>query len=122
MKKSTELCVNLKTYLNHDPRPQTGKKYRGTLTLDPTAADFNVEDYHYSFVESEAQCSLPQSRHPRVYAGKYVTLTRRPDGTVQPHFRTLRHDTPGFDLDRYTLDVFSELSAALHDCLVMKAR
>ncbi len=113
MKTNLQLCINLKTFLQNDHLPAWGSNYEGTLT--------QVDEDNVQFIERPLR--LPTvHRNPHIYDGKNITLTLRPDGTVQPHFRTLRHEATGFDIDSYTLDVFDELNRALHQCLVMKAK
>ena len=49
-------------------------------------------------------------RNPRVYKGKYITITRRPDGTLKPNFRPL---PANMSVERYAFGVYIELHKAL---------
>ena len=100
--RNTELCVDLKTTLRMDFIAGFGKQYQGQLTRDS-------ED-HFSFVET-----LPTTdgkRNPHVFRGRYITVTRRDDGTLRPNFRPLKVEA-GFNLERYAIGVSNELLWAL---------
>lgn len=99
---TTDLCVDVKTYLLSDRRAKLGKNYAGVLTRDG-------ED-HYNFVES-----LPQpagKRNPHVFKGGFITVTRKDDGSFQPNFRPMPKGK-GFSLERYAQGVYNELCIAL---------
>ena len=74
---NTELCVDLKTILTSDRRAKMRKDYTGVLTRDG--------EEHFTFIENalERKCR----RHPNIYKGYCINVTRRPDGTLCPHFR-----------------------------------
>ena len=101
MNKNTDLCMDIKTFLHCDTRTKLGKEYQGVLT--------RITSEHYTFVET-----LPtrQKRHPRVFNGRYITITRQADGTLRPNFKPMRIDKH-FAIDRYALDVANELQMAL---------
>lgn len=111
MYKNTELCCNLKTILRSGHTMLTGKEYPGVLRRDHDAdvEDFRCRDAHYTFVET-----LPwtMKRNPRVFSGKYITITRRADGSLRPNFKTLMVDA-SFSPERYALGVCNELMWAL---------
>ena len=77
---NTDLCVDLKTILRNDRIAKTGKDYPGVLTHDKA--------YHYTFRET-----LPPTtyeRNPRVYNGKFITITLKKDGNLQPNFKPIK--------------------------------
>ena len=107
--RSTELCCDVKTILHSDRTLKTGKDYQGVLRRDHGADidEFRCRDAHYTFIEM-----LPWTakRNPRVYKGKYITITRRPDGTLKPNFRPL---PANMSVERYAFGVYIELHKAL---------
>ena len=110
--RSTDLAVDLKTVLHSDRRMKIGKEYQGVLRLDSEAEieDFRCRDAHYTFIET-----LPQSagkRNPHVFEGKFITVTRRDDGSLRPNFKPMKVDED-FSVYRYALGVFNELMWSL---------
>ena len=107
--RSTELCCDVKTILHSDRTLKTGKDYQGVLRRDHGADidEFRCRDAHYTFIEM-----LPWTakRNPRLYKGKYITITRRPDGTLKPNFRPL---PANMSVERYAFGVYIELHKAL---------
>ena len=107
--RSTELCCDVKTILHSDRTLKTGKDYQGVLRRDHGADidEFRCRDAHYTFIET-----LPWTakRNPRLYKGKYITITRRPDGTLKPNFRPL---PANMSVERYAFGVYLELHQAL---------
>ena len=109
---NTDLGCDVKTILHSDVRMVTGKAYQGVLRRD---ADAEIEEYrsydpHYTFVET-----LPQKdgkRNPHIFDGKYITVTRRDDGSLRLNFKELKTG-PGFSLERYALGVYNEICMAL---------
>ena len=112
--RNTELAVDLKTILRSDRRMQNGKEYQGVLRRDSDAdiEDFRCRDAHYTFIETVRQSA--EKRHPHVFDGKFITVTRRDDGSLRPNFRPLKVDQD-FSVYRYALGVFNELMWALED-------
>ena len=110
--RSTELCVDLKTILHSDPVMTTGKTYQGMLRRDSDAEieEFRCHDPHFTFVETMPWLS---KRNPRVFAGKYITITRRDDGTLRPNFKPMKVGAD-FNLERFALGVYNELCMALY--------
>ena len=53
---------------------------------------------------------------PHVFDGKFITVTRRDDGSLRPNFRPLKVDKD-FSVYRYALGVFNELMCALEDLI-----
>ena len=109
--RNTDLSVNLKTILYSDRKMKPCKDYQGVLRLDAegTVEEFLSRDAHYTFVET-----LPWTtkRNPRLFNGKYISITRRPDGSLRPNFKPLKV-TKGFSVERYTFNVYLELHKAL---------
>lgn len=110
MKKNTLLCIDLKTQMTDDVLLEVGKNYRGVLRHDP------VEEFgedHYTFTETG---SPKRKSNPHVFEGRYINVSMRDDGTLQPNFRQLRIDKD-FTVNRYAAGVAMELRKAL-GCLV----
>ena len=109
--RNTDLSVNLKTILHSDRKMKAGKDYQGVLRLDAegTVEEFLSRDAHYTFVETLPWTS---KRNPRLFNGKYISITRRPDGSLRPNFKPLKV-TKGFSVERYTFNVYLELHKAL---------
>ena len=51
-------------------------------------------------------------RNPRVYRGRFITVTRREDGSLKPNFRPLPTDAD-LSVEKYALGVANELMWAL---------
>ena len=100
--RNTELCVDLKTVLRTDFIAGFGKQYPGQLTRD--------KEDRFSFIETlpPAACR----RNPRLFDGKYVTLTRWADGTLHLFFKKMKADAD-FTVDGYALAVCNEIRQAL---------
>ena len=99
---NTDFCVNVKTILRNDSIAVTGKHYNGELTRD--------SEEHYTFIET-----LPPKvykRNPRVFDGKYITVTRWKDGSLHPNFRPMPMGK-NFNVDNYAIGVCNELRQAL---------
>ncbi|MBO4718720.1 MAG: hypothetical protein J5658_02495 [Prevotella sp.] len=113
-KRNTELAVDLKTFLRSDRSMKTGKEYQGVLRLDHAADidEFRCRDAHYTFIETVPQTA--EKRNPHVFVGRYITVTRRDDGSLRPNFRPMKVDR-NFSVYRYALGVFNELMWALED-------
>ena len=111
--RNTDLAVDLKTILHSDTYMKTGKEYQGVLRRDQDAEieDFRCRDAHYTFVET-----LPWTtkRNPHVFRGRYISITRRDDGTLRPNFKPMKVGKD-FSVYRYALGVFNELMWALED-------
>ena len=109
--RNTDLAVDLKTILRNDRMMKTGKEYLGMLRRDndPIVDDFLYRDAHYTFVET-----LPwtMKRNPRVFRGKFITVTRHEYGSLKPNFRPLPTDAD-LSVEKYALGVANELTWAL---------
>ena len=108
---NTDLGCDVKTILRSDRTMKTGKDYPGVLRRDSEGVidEFRCRDPHYTFVET-----LPWStkRNPRVFRGKYISITRRDDGSLRPNFRPMKVDKD-FSVERYASGVANELMWAL---------
>ncbi len=106
---NTELDVNVKTLLRQDKALKPEKEYLGLLRKDVECDEF-FYDEHLTFIEVERQKG--EKRNPRVYNGRYITVTRRSDGTLRPNFKPLPHDAD-FSAEEYAVAVARELLQAL---------
>ena len=98
---NTDLCMDVKTFLRTDRITQLGKDYAGVLKRDG-------QD-HYAFTET---MSWSMKRNPYVFRGKYISITRRDDGTLSPNFRPVSMES-GFSVDAYAIGVCNEIRNAL---------
>lgn len=99
---NTDLCVDLKTFLLNDRITKLGKCYTGVLRRDS-------ED-HYDFRET-----LPPTaykRNPRLFNGRYITVTCRADGSLHLNFKNVVMDDD-FSVDSFAIGVCNELRQAL---------
>ena len=108
---STDLGCDVKTLLRSDRCMKTGKEYQGVLRRDSDTIidDFLYRDPHYTFIET-----LPwtMKRNPKVFNGKYISVTRQDNGCLRLNFKELKTGA-GFSLDRYALGVYNEICMAL---------
>ncbi len=79
------------------------------LSHFPGCAEGPSRDPHYTFIET-----LPWSmkRNPRVFNGKYISVTRQDDGTYRLNFKPLKTGE-GFNLEHYALGVYNEICIAI---------
>ena len=105
---NTHLGVNVKTVLNSDRIMRVGKSYQGVLKRDVEVDEFRYDE-HFTFVET-----LPWSmkRNPRVYNGRYISITRCQDGSLKPNFKPMPTGRQ-FSIDSYAIGVCNELREAL---------
>lgn len=61
---------------------------------------------------TETTASTHGKRNPHVFIGKYITVTRRDDGSLRLNFRPVTMGAD-FNIYRYATGVFSELIRAL---------
>lgn len=110
--KNTELCVNMKTLLRSDVRMKVGKDYQGVLRLDSEGVveEYLSRDPHFTFVET-----LPwiTKRNPRVFRGRYISVTRRDDGSLRLNFKPMPKLGADLSVDNYAFEVYRELRQAL---------
>ena len=109
---NTELDCDVKTILRSDVRMVVGKEYQGIFRLDSEgiADEFLCRDPHFTFVETQPWLS---KRNPRVFNGKFITVTRRGDGSLRLNFKELKVGAD-FNLERFALGVYNELCMALY--------
>jgi hypothetical protein len=103
---STDLCVDIKTLLRHDPLARFGKNYLGLLRHD--------NDYHYTFREIAPITS--QKRNHRVYYGETITITQRDNGSLRLNFRPVSMG-PDFNPATFASNVANELLWSLSSLL-----
>ena len=99
--RNTDLCMDVKTLLRIDSRTKQGKGYPGVLTRDTCE--------HYTFVES---LSWSTRRNPRLFNGRFISITRQDDGSLRPNFKPMKVDKD-FSVDGYAIGVCDELREAL---------
>ena len=108
---NTDLGCDIKTILHSDRKMKAGKGYQGVLKLDQegTIDEFLSRDPHYTFIET-----LPWSmkRNPKVFNGKYISVTRQDDGTYRLNFKPLKTGE-GFNLEHYAFGVYNEICIAI---------
>ncbi len=109
MNKNTILCCDLKTILSSDRTMKAGKEYPGVLRRDVEIDEFRYNEI-FTFVETVPQTA--GKRNPHVFDGKYITVTRRDDGSLRLNFKELKTG-PDFNLERFALGVYYELCMAL---------
>lgn len=109
MFKNTDLGCNLKTILCSDRVMKAGKDYKGVMRRDVECDDFRFDE-HYTFVETEPWSG---KRNPRVYNGRYISITRRQDGSLKPNFKPVKIAGRQFSIDSYAIGVCNELREAL---------
>ena len=110
--KNTALCCYLKTVLQNDRVMKPRKDYQGMLRRDVETDEF-LFDEHFTFVET-----LPhvEKRNPRVYDGKFITITRRDDGTLRPNLKPIKN-WANFNIADYAINVGNELLWGLSDLI-----
>ena len=91
--------MDIKTFLQNDKRTKLGKEYQGVLT--------RITSELYTFVEQAPWC---KKRNPRVFNGKYISITRRKDGSLRPNFKPMPKD---MRVELYAFNVYLELHKAL---------
>ena len=110
MKTNLELCIDLKTMLQNDVLMKPGKDYPGILRREIPSDEFDFDDNRYSFTETIR--STAGKRNPHVFDGKYITVTRRDDGSLRLNFKELKMGA-GFKVERYALGVYNEICIAI---------
>ena len=111
--KNTALGCDLKMILRSDRLMKLGKDYQGVLRRDVECEEFRYDE-HFTFVET-----LPQveKRNPRVFDGKFITITRRDDGTLRPNLKPIKNWTD-FNAEEFAVGVANELLWALESVTV----
>ena len=67
------MSVNLKTMLQSGRAMKMGKDYQGVLRRDVECEEF-LYDEHFTFVETATHQTV--RRNPRIFSGRYITVTR----------------------------------------------
>lgn len=108
---NTDLGCDVKTILRSDRKMKVGKDYQGVFRFDSegTIDEFLSCDPHYTFVET---LSWSMKRNPRVFNGKFISVTRQDDGSLRPNFKPMKVGED-FSVERYALGVYNELCMAL---------
>ena len=106
--RNTHLGVNVKTMLRSENVMKTGKDYQGVLRRDVECDEFHWDE-HFTFVET---LSWSMKRNPRVFNGKFISVTRQDDGCLRPNFKPMKVGED-FSVERYALGVYNELCMAL---------
>ena len=102
----TELCVDLKLLTRETGRLNIGATLGGIITRDG--------EEHFTF--RETQSSTAGKRNQQVFYGKFITITRRDDGTLRPNFKPMKMEK-GFSASSYATGVANELLWALTSLL-----
>lgn len=97
---NTEVCVDLKLVTRKPGATRLGTNLKGSLTKD--------EDYHYTFIEDASE----RKRNPHVFIGRFITVTRRPDGSLRMNFRPVPMGK-NFSTFNYARGVANEIIWAL---------
>ena len=109
---NTDLGCDIKSILHSDRKMKVGKDYQGVLRLDAEGVveEYLSRDSHYTFIET-----LPWSmkRNPRVFNGKYISITRQDNGTLRLNFKPMPKLDTNLSFERYTFGVYLELHKAL---------
>ena len=110
---NTELGCDVKTILRTDRKMKVGKEYQGIFRLDSEGFvdEFLCRDPHFTFIETVPQKA--GKRNPHVFDGRYITVTRRGDGSLRLNFKELPKIDVNFNLERYALGVYNEICLAL---------
>ncbi len=109
---NTMLCIDVKTLLRHDRHLQPGKNYDGMLCLKEMADEYRCDEL-VVFTERAPQYV---KRNPRMFDGKYITITLREDGSFCPNLKPVEIGD-GFDIIGYASEVGNELLWALSSLL-----
>ena len=110
---NTELGCDVKTLLRSDKRMLVNKAYPGVLRLDAEADidEFRCRDAHMTFIETVPMTA--GKRNPHVFAGQFITVTRRDDGSLRPNFKPMPKLGDNLGVDNYAFEVYRELRGAL---------
>jgi len=86
-----------------------GRKIMVDLFEDDVDLDEFRYDEHYTFVETKPWLT---KRNPHVLRGRYITVTRRDDGSLRPNFKPMKVGAD-FSVEKYAAGVANELLWAL---------
>ena len=110
---NTALGCDLKMILRSDRLMKLGKDYQGVLRRDVECEEFRYDE-HFTFVET---LPLTKKRNPKVFSGKYITITRKDDGSLRPNFKPINNWTD-FNAEEFAVGVANELLWALEGVTV----
>lgn len=110
MKRNTELCVDVKTFMHNDVLMMPGVFYTGYMRRDVPCEEYGFDDHHYTFIE--AQPTSSGNRNPRVFDGEYITMTLDKDGNLRPNFKIKKLKVCD-NIEAYAFGVANELIMAL---------
>jgi len=105
------LCVDVKTILQSDATMKAGKGYLGVLRRDEETDEFRYDE-RFTFREERLTPAVCK-RNPHVFEGRYITITRKADGTLRPSFRQMPRLGRELTPERYATGVANELLTAL---------
>ncbi len=108
---NTEICVDLKLVTRKPGATRMGTNLNGNLVHD--------KEYHYTFTE-EASEKKDYPRNPHVFIGRFITVTRKKDGSLQPNFKPIKEGR-GFRAFVYARGVANELLWAFESLLEKEA-
>ena len=110
---NTDLGCDVKTLLRSDKRAKAGKCYPGVLRLDSNAIvdEFLCCDPHYTFTETVPLTA--GKRNPHVFNGRFVTITRKDDGSYRPNLKQMPKLGANLSVDNYAFEVYRELRQGL---------
>lgn len=94
------LDVDLKLVTRKPGRMPVGAYLNGIITRDG-------EDL-FAFIETAD--SSAAKRNPHVFNGRYITITRRDDGSFRPNFKPM---PVGMSVNNYAFEVYRELRGSL---------
>ena len=79
-------------------------------TDEGVVEEYLSRDPHFTFIET-----LPWStkRNPRVFRGRYISVTRRDDGSLRLNFKPMPKLGADLSVDNYAFEVYRELRQAL---------
>ena len=106
---NTHLAVDLKTQLRSDHYAKPGKSYTGVLRRETEYEEFRCDD---RFVFTETVPQTAGKRNPHLFDGRFITVTRRDDGSLRLNFKELKVDAD-FCVEKYAAGVANELLWAL---------
>lgn len=104
MKSQIYLCVDLKA-MTHETffRPQEART--GVLSMK--------DEDHFVFYEAQSQT---QKRNPRLWSGKTLNISQKPDGSLSVNFKNLRLDKDT-NTNMLVASIFFDLLKAKKDLL-----
>ena len=109
--RNTILCADIKSFLLNEVLMTPGKDYPGILRHDIPSEEFGFDDEHYTFIETLHPTA--GKRNPHVFEGRFVTITRRDDGSLRPNLKQMPKLGAKLSVDNYVFEVYRELRQGL---------